>query len=157
MLIKRREFITLISAGTAWPLAVRAQQAAIPIVGLLHAGSPEPNTKLVAGFRKGLNETGYIEGRNVAIEYRWAADRDDRLPELAADLVRRKVAVIATPGTTQAARQGRKAAPRSRANISCNRSIAHQCLQHWRRSGGPRARWQLQSPGRQRHGDCQYE
>ena len=103
MLIKRREFITLIGAGTAWPLAVRAQQAAIPIVGFLHAGSPEPNTKLVVGFRNGLNETGYVEGRNVGIEYRWAADRDDRLPELAADLVRRNVALIATPGTTQAA------------------------------------------------------
>jgi putative tryptophan/tyrosine transport system substrate-binding protein len=103
MLMKRREFITLIGAGTAWPLALRAQQAAIPTVGFLHAGSPEPNTKLVVGFRNGLNETGYVEGRNVGIEYRWAADHDDRLPELAADLVRRKVAVIATPGTTQAA------------------------------------------------------
>src|SRR5437588_1621140 len=103
MLMKRREFITLIGAGTAWPLAVRAQQAAIPIVGFLHAGSLEPNTKLVTAFRKGLNESGYLEDRNVRIEYRWAADRDDRLPELAADLVRRRVAVIATPGTTQAA------------------------------------------------------
>jgi len=71
------------------------------VIGFLHAGSPERNVKLVAAFRKGLD--GYVDGRNVTIEYHWAADRDDRLPELAADLVRGKVAVIATPGTTQAA------------------------------------------------------
>jgi putative ABC transport system substrate-binding protein len=73
------------------------------VIGFLHAGSPEPNVKLVAAFRNGLSEAGYVEGRNVTIEYRWAAERDDRLPALAADLVRQKVAVIATPGTTQAA------------------------------------------------------
>lgn len=100
--MKRREFVTLIGAVAAWPLAVRAQSV-LPVIGFLHAGSPEPNTNHVAAFRKGLMERDYIEGRNVTIEYRWAEGRDERLPELATDLVRRKAAVIATPGATQAA------------------------------------------------------
>jgi putative tryptophan/tyrosine transport system substrate-binding protein len=97
--VKRRAFISLIGVVAAWPPAVRAQPV-VPVIGFLHAGSPEPNTKHVAAFRKGLRERDYIEGRNVTIEYRWAEGHDERLPELATDLVRRKAAVIATPGTT---------------------------------------------------------
>jgi len=101
--MRRRDFITLIGSATpAWPLAARAQQR-LPVIGFLHSGSPEPNAKRVAAFRKGLGETGYVEGQNVAIEFRWVNDQDDRLAELAADLVHSRVAVIATPGSTQAA------------------------------------------------------
>ncbi len=87
--MKRREFVTLIGAIAASPLAVRAQPV-LPVVGFLHAGSPEPNTNQVAAFRKALMERDYIEGRNVIIEYRWAEGHEDRLAELATDLVRRR-------------------------------------------------------------------
>jgi putative ABC transport system substrate-binding protein len=102
--VRRREFITLLGSVTAcWPHAARAQQPKIPVIGYLRSDSPQASPKLHLEFNKGLAETGYVDGRNVTIEYRWAEGQYDRLPELAADLVRRQVAVIATPGNTPAA------------------------------------------------------
>jgi ABC-type uncharacterized transport system substrate-binding protein len=107
--MKRREFMALLAgaaasgAAVAWPFATRAQQPQAPVIGFLHGGAPAQNADRLAGFRKGLRETGFVEGQNVEIEFRWAEGQTERLPELAADLVRRQVAVIATLSASQAA------------------------------------------------------
>src|SRR5450756_1068978 len=97
--MRRREFITLLGSAASWPIAARAQQPTMPVVGFIHGGSDDVLARDAAAFRKGLNETGYVDSQNVTVEYHWLEGRYDRLPALVADLVRRQVAVIATPAT----------------------------------------------------------
>jgi putative ABC transport system substrate-binding protein len=100
--VKRREFITLAGGAAAWPLVARAQVGAMQTIGYLNNGSPESDTHRLTGLRRGLNQTGYVEGRNLVIEYRWAANQADRLPALAADLVQLQVTVIVAAGVLPA-------------------------------------------------------
>jgi ABC-type uncharacterized transport system substrate-binding protein len=101
--VRRREFITLLGgAAVPWPLAASAQQAAMPVIGVIYSGSPDPVAHRLRAFRQGLKDSDYVEGENAAIVYRWAENRIDRLPELVADLIRRQVTVIAAMSTVTA-------------------------------------------------------
>jgi putative tryptophan/tyrosine transport system substrate-binding protein len=107
--MRRREFIALLGGAAAWPLAARGQQAAMPVIGFIRTTSPEDSAPYLEGFRMGLGETGFVEGRNVTIEYRYAHDQIDRLPMLAAELVQKRVAVLVATGGTVAARAAKAA------------------------------------------------
>jgi putative ABC transport system substrate-binding protein len=124
--MKRREFITLIGGAVAWPVAARAQQSAMPVIGFINGGTADAYAPFVAAFRKGLNETGFVDGQNVRVEYHWLEGKYDQLPALMADLVRRRVALIATPASGPAAR----AAKAATSTIPIVFSVAQDPVQH---------------------------
>ena len=107
--MERRAFIMLLSGAAAWPLAARAQQPAMPVVGFINGGSADASARFVTAFRQGLNQTGFVEGQNLGVEYHWLEGKYDQLPALMADLVRRRVALIATPASGPAARAAKAA------------------------------------------------
>jgi putative tryptophan/tyrosine transport system substrate-binding protein len=120
--MRRRDFITLVSSVATWPLAARAQRSAMPVIGFLHSGSAGPSSTNLAQFRRGLSETGFVEGNTVIIDYRWAEDRFDRLPALATELVGRNVSLIGVGGGDIAA-----LAAKSATNDDEDRCHRHQC------------------------------